>query len=128
MKFDLTFDLIAQDKKTQTTRPLKWYEWYKDKIGQTFYAEANKQSSVKDLPTNTKMNLSQVQQVLTDKPRILCSITDVFITTLDEIAKRPEHYVREGFKTGEEFKETWKKLYGSWYDDLRVCVIRFVKI
>ena len=33
MLFRETFDLVIHDRKTQTTRPLEWYLWYKDKVG-----------------------------------------------------------------------------------------------
>jgi len=103
--FRETFDLVIRDRKTQTTRPLEWYLWYKDKVGMEFWAESG-----------DRMRKAR------------CMINEVAIATLGEIASNPEHYVREGFESGEEFKRIWFRLHRQWKDDERVCVIRFVRL
>ena len=106
MRFDETFDLVAMDRKTQTTRPLKFFEWYSGKEGKIIYAES---------PNPTL-------------PQIAIQITSVFKCSLGEVASKQEHYIREGFTKGQEFIDAWKRLHGRFDPAEEVCVLRFVKV
>jgi uncharacterized protein YhfF len=108
MRFDHTYHLIVQDKKTETSRiPAdKWYTWYKDhpQTGKLVRAEGPNGESC------------------------FIRITSVTIITCGEVRDDPEHYVREGFSTGKEFEEVWRKLYRRFDPLERVCSLRFVRV
>jgi len=107
MKFDHTWTLLKEGKKTQTCRREIYYDWYKNKVGDVIWAEP---------PENS------------DDKEILLKVTEVFKVPLWVVAASPDHYTREGYSSGEQFKQVWREIYGpsSWNPpDQVVCVLRF---
>lgn len=112
MRFDETYDLVIRDRKTQTTRPMKFLEWY-DKPE---YWPGGKLIVV-DPPNPTLPANHHIR--LTQRP---------IKTTLGVVASEREHWEREGFKSGEEFKKKWTELHGTFNAADEVCVLRFIRV
>jgi hypothetical protein len=106
VKFNETFELILEGKKTQTTRPVFFGRRYLGLEGKETFARAR------------------------DGRKLKIRIEAVFECKLGKVAEDPGHYRREGFESGEEFIAVWKKLYGrsSWKPEQIVVVIRFHKL
>ena len=109
MKFDATWSLILQDKKTQTTRPVHQLDWYRDHPA-----------------TGKKVKVEADDPRCPEETEIM--LTQVFKARLGDVASNAEHYVREGFSSGQEFVDTWKRLHGNFDPEQEVCVIRFVRV
>jgi len=112
LQFNETYGLVVRDRKTQTTRPLKFLEYY-DK---SEYYPGGKLIAV-DTPNPTLPANHHIR--LTQRP---------IRTTLGTVASDIEHWQREGMKSGEEFKQTWIKLHGTFNAGLEVCVLRFIRV
>ncbi len=106
IEFDQDWSKVVQDQQTQTTRPLHWYQWYKEKIG----------FRVRVVPPNPSLPVHYIM------------LTDVIKTTLHVVGSNHEYYIREGFSTGEQFEEVWSTHHGSFDPTQEVCVLRFVRV
>ncbi len=112
LRFDETFALVVQDRKTQTTRPLKFIEYY-DKPE---YYPGGKLIVI-DPPNPTLPANHHIR--LTQRP---------IKTTLGVVATQIEHWQREGFASGEEFKAAWIKLHGKFNPAEEAAVLRFIRV
>ena len=114
MKFGIFYDLVINDRKTQTSRipAEKWLEWY-DK--EEYYIRGKE---IRVDPPNPTLPSNHFIR-LTERP---------FKTKLATVATLPEHYVREGCSSSDEFKVAWLKLYGTFDPDLDVVVLRFIRV
>ncbi|MGH2638532.1 MAG: hypothetical protein ACRDF4_04525 [Rhabdochlamydiaceae bacterium] len=112
MQFNETYDLVIKDRKTQTTRPLKFLEYYDKKEyypgGKLILVEPPNPT----LPANHHIRLTQ-------RP---------IRTTLGVVASQKEHWQREGFSSGDESRAAWIKLHGKFDADQEVCVLRFIRV
>ncbi|MFQ6011059.1 MAG: hypothetical protein ACE5KG_02685 [Nitrososphaerales archaeon] len=106
IEFDDDWSKVVTDQQTQTTRPLLWYQWYKEKVG----------FKVRVVPPNPSLPVHYIM------------LTDVIKTTLNEVASNDEYYIREGFSSGENFEKGWRLRHGSFDPRKEVCVMRFVKV
>jgi hypothetical protein len=98
-----TFELIKEEKKSQTTRPIRSLESYKSKIGLIINAESR----------NTNVRTAQCK----------IKIIDCFEKNLADVAK--QDFILEGCASPEEFRDVWISIYHSFGARRKVCVIRF---
>lgn len=102
MRFNETYYLVRNGKKTATTRKIESFEYYGKKVGSICYAQHD------------------------NEPDIRIRISSVCRKKLESIANF--NYEQEGFQSPQAFIDCWKKIYGSYDPGEEGCFIEFVLV
>jgi hypothetical protein len=102
VKFNETFTLVQNGKKTATTRKLSTYAYYRGKVGKTVPAEG---------PDGQKLRI----KILAVRKVLLWVVAGL-------------RHDEEGFDEPWGFIETWHRIYGDFDPLERAVFIRFQKV